>query len=151
MIPTTGDSSEPNGFGAIVTSDPSPRTSSSSTIETIVIAALRAKPPYRWSKKMASSQSCPLQSSNCRRRTTFRMGRSLSSALSEATESSISLENISSFLRPLFILMPELKSLQSCIKFRSILVMTWLLFSLTSYRHGLLLTSQQGNLCIDTR
>lgn len=150
MIPIIGDSSEPNGFIATVTSDPSPRTLRSSTIETIVIAALKARPPYSWSKKMASFQSCHLPSSNCRTLTTFQTERSLSSVLSEVIENLISLESILSFLRALSILMSELKLLLSCIKFRSILVMTWLLQSLTSYHHGSPLTFQQGNLCIDT-
>jgi hypothetical protein len=150
MIPIIGDSSGPNGFGAIATSDPSPRTSRSSIIDITVIAASKAKPPYRWSKRLASSRSCHPQSSHCRKWTTSRMGQSLSSVLSGAIEGSISSENILSFPRPLSIPMSEPKSFLICIKFRFILVMTWLLLSLISYRHGLLLSLQQGNLCIDT-
>ena len=149
-IPITEDSSEPNGSVVIVTSDPSPRTLRSSTIETIVIAASKAKHPYSWSKRTASSQSFPLQSSNCRTLTTFQTERSLSSALSEVIESSISSENILSFLRSLSILMSELKSLLVCIKFRFIRVMTSLFLSHTSYRHLLLQILKMGNLCIDT-
>lgn len=150
MILITGGSSEPNGFGAIVTSDPSPRTSRSSTIETIVIAASRARPPYSWSKKMDSSQSYHLQSSHCQVLTTFQTERSLSSALSGVIESSISSENILNFLRLSSILMCELKLLPICIKFRYTLVMIWLLLFLTNYRHGSLQTLRMGNRCIGT-
>ena len=118
MIPITEDSSEPNGFAAIGISDPNPRILSSSIIETIVIAALKAKPPYSWSKRMAIPHSCHLQDSHCQVLTTFRKERSLSSVLFEVIESSISSENILSFLRLLSILMSELKSLLVCIKFR---------------------------------
>lgn len=152
MIPIIEDSSEPNGFGfeAIAISDLNPRTLRSSTIETIVIAASKVKHPYRWFEKLASSQCCLFQSSHYRKWTTFRTERSLSSVLSEVTESSISSENALSFLRPLFIPMSVPESLPAYIKFRSILVMTWLRLFLTSYHHWLLLTSQKGNLCIDT-
>lgn len=150
MIPITGGSSEPNGFGAIATSDRNPRTLSSSTIETIVIVASKGKHPYRWFKKPDSSQFCLPLSSHCRKWISFRTERSLSSVLSEVIESSISSENILSFLRPLFIPMSVPESLLAYIKFRSILVMIWLLLFLTSYLHGLLLTSQRGNPCVGT-
>lgn len=150
MILITEDSSEPNGFGAIVTSDPSPRTLRSSIIEIIVIAASRARPPYSWSKKMASSQSYHLQSSHCQVLTTFQTERSLSSALSGVIESLISSENILNFLRLSSILMCELKLLPICIKFRSTLVRIWLLLSLTNYRHGSLQILRMGNRCIGT-
>jgi hypothetical protein len=150
MTPIIGDSSEPNGFAAIVTSDPNPRTLSSSTMETIVIAALKAKPPYSWSKRLAIPQSCHLQSSHCRTLTTFQTERSLSSALSGVIESLISSENILNFLRLSSILMCELKLLPICIKFRSTLVRIWLLLSLTNYRHGSLQILRMGNRCIGT-
>ncbi len=150
MIPIIEDSSEPNGFEAIATSDLNPRTLRSSTIETIVIAASKVKHPYRWFGKLGLSQFCLLQSSNYRKWTTFRTERSLSSVLSEVIENWISSENILSFPRPLFIPMSVSKSLPAYIKFRSILVMTWLLLFLTSYHHGFLLISQKGNLCVDT-
>jgi len=150
MIPIIEDSSEPNGFEAIATSDLNPRTLRSSTIETIVIAASKGKHPYSSSTSRAIPQSWHLQSSHCRTLTPFRTERSLSSVLSEVIESSISSENVLSFLRPLFIPMSVPKSLPAYIKFKSILVMTWLLLFLTSYHHRLPLTSRKGNLCVDT-
>ena len=150
MIPITEDSSEPNGFAAIATSGPNPKTLNSSTIETIVIAALKARPLYSSSKRMAIAQSCLLQDSHCQVLTTFRTERSLSSVLSGVTEDWIFSENILNFLRLLSIVMSELKLLPICIKFRSTLVMIWLLLSLTSYRHGLLQILKMGKRCIDT-
>ena len=150
MIPITGDSSEPNGSAAIVTSDPNPKTLNSSTIETIVTAALKAKPPYSASKSRAIPPSCRLQDSHCQLLTTFRTERSLSSVLSAVTENWISSENVLNFLKLLSILMCELKLLPTCIKFRSTLVMIWSLLSLTNYRHGSLQIPRMGNRCIDT-
>ena len=150
MTPITGGSSGPNGFAAIGISDPNPRTLSSSTIETIVIVALKAKPLYSSSTSRAISQSWHLQSSHCRRLTPFRTERSLSSVLSAVTENWMSSESILSFLRPLSTAMSELKLLPVCIKFRSTMVMIWLLLSRTSYRHGSLQILKMGNRCIDT-
>ena len=150
MIPITGDSSGPNGFGAIVTSDSNPRALNFSIIDIITTAALKVRLPYSPSKRMAISQSCRLQSSHCRTLTTFQTERSLSFALSEVTESSISSENILNFLRLSSILMCELNLLPICIKFRSTLVTIWLLLSLTNYRHGSLQILRMGNRCIGT-
>jgi len=150
MIPITEDSSEPNGFAAIATSGSNPRTLNSSIIDIITTAALKAKPPYSWSNRMAISQSCHLQDSHCQLLTTFRAGRSLSSVLSEVTENSISSENTLSSPRLLSILMCELKLLPICIKFRSTPVMIWLLLSLTNYRHGSLQILRMGDRCIGT-
>ncbi len=150
MIPITEGSSGPNGFAAIGISDPNPRILSSSITGIIGIVASKARPPYSSSTSRAIPQSWHLQSSHCPTLTPFRTERSLSSVLSAVTESSISLESILSFPRTLSILMSELKLLLVCIKFRSTLVMIWLLLSHTSYRHGSLQILKMGNRCIDT-
>jgi hypothetical protein len=150
MIPIIEDSSEPNGFEAIATSDLNPRTLSFSIIETIVIAASKVKHPYRWFEKLASSQFCLLQSSTYRKWATFRTERSLSSVLSEVTGSSMSSENILSFLRALSIPTFVPKSLPAYIKFKSTQVMTLLPLSHTVYRNGSIQILNTGNLCIDT-
>ena len=150
ITPIIEDSSEPNGFVAIVTSDPSPRTLNSSTIDIIGTAALKARPLYSPSKMSAIPQLCHPQGSHCLKLITFRMERSLSSVSFEVTESSISLENILIFLKPLSILMSELKSSLLYIKFRSTPVMNWLLLSHTVCQRGQLQIPQMSNLCIDT-
>ena len=150
MIPITGDSFGPNGSGAIATSDPNPRTLSSSITKAIVTVTLRVKLPYSLSEKLAIPQCFHPQNSHCQTLTTFRREQSLLSVSSELTADWISLENILSFLRPLSILMSDLKSLLVCIKFRSTQVMTWLRLFHTSYHHGLLLIPKLGNQCIDT-
>ena len=136
MIPIAGNSSEPNGFVAIATSDPSLGTSSSSTMETIVIAASKARPLSNSSTKLPIAQYCHPQRSACRTLTTFQTERSPSSVSSGVTGSWISLENSLSFPSPLSIRMCKLKSLLACIKFRSTPVMTWSPLYHTDYRHG---------------
>ncbi len=150
MIPITEDSSEPNGFAAIVTSDPSPRTLRSSTIDIITTAALRARPHYSSCKSKAIAQSCCPQNSPCKGLTPFRMERSLSSVLSAVTENWISSENILSFLRLLSILTSGLKLLPACIRFRFTQVTTSLFLSHISYRHVWLRIPKMGKRCIDT-
>jgi hypothetical protein len=136
MIPITGDSSEPNGFGAIVISNPSPRTLNSSIIDIIGIAALKARRLYSASKRLAIPQPCHPKGSQCLKLTTLRMERSLSSVLSGVTESWIFSGNILSFQRPLSTLMCELKSSLLYIKYRSTLAMNLLFVSRTNYQHG---------------
>lgn len=150
MIPITEGSSEPNGFVAIAISDPSPKASSSFTTEIIATAASKAKPLSRWFKKPVLSRFCRLQSSNCQSSTTSRMEPSLLSVSSEAIGGSMSSENILRFPRPLSTATSGLESLLTFIKSRSTLVKSWLRLSLISYQHGSPLTSEQGNLCIDT-
>jgi hypothetical protein len=60
------------------------------------------------------------------------------------------LENILNFRKPLSILMPELKSLLVCIKFRFTQAMTWLHLFHTGYPHGLIQIPKMGYRCIDT-
>ena len=150
MTPITGGSSGPNGFAAIGISDANPRTLSSSITGIIAIVASKARPPYSSSTSRAITLSCRPHNSRCQVSTSSRTGRSLSSALSVATGSWISLENILSFLRILSILMCELKSLRVCIRFRFTLVTIWLLLSRTSYQHGSLQILKMGNRCIGT-
>jgi hypothetical protein len=71
-------------------------------------------------------------------------------ALSEVIESWISSESILSSLRPLSILMFELKSLPVCTKFKFTLATIWSLRFHTVYQPGLLRISKMGNLCTDT-
>lgn len=137
MIRTTADFFAPNGSGAIVTSDPKRRTSSSSTIRTTGTVALRGKRPCRLSKKMASGQSSPLPGTNYPRSALkSRMGPFPSFVSSAVTGSWISLESILPFPRLLFILMSGLKSSRACIRFSSTAAMNWSRPSLTNYRHG---------------
>lgn len=150
MIPTIGDSSEGNGFGAIVTSDPSPRILSSSITKTIGTAVLKARLLSKLFKREAISQFCRPQNSVYLRLTIFQTEQSLLSGLSEVTGNWISLENILSFLKPSFTLMSELKLLQVCIKFRSTLGMIWSPFSLISYPNGSPQIPKMGKQCIDT-
>jgi len=124
-------------FGAIVTSDPGPRTLSSSITRTIAMAALGVRPPSKLSKKLDAFQPCRLRNSNSLRSTIFQKEPSPLSGLSEVIGSSISLENISSFLKLSSILMSELKLLRVCIKFRSILEMIWSPPYRTNYQNGL--------------
>ena len=150
MIPITGDSFAPNGSGAIAISDPNPRTLSSSITKTIVTATLKGNLPYSSFKKPAIPQCFHPQNSNCRTLTTFRREQSLLSVSSEVAVDWISLENILSFLRPLSILMSELKSLRARIKFKSTQMRASLCLFHTSYHHGLLQIPKLGNRCIDT-
>jgi len=137
MIPTTADFFAPNGSEAIVTSDPSRRTSSSFTIRTIGTVASRGRRPYRWSKKMASGRSSPLPGTNYPRSVLkSRKGPFPSFVSSAVTGSWISLESILPFPRLLFILMSGLKSSPACIRFSSTAAMSWSRPSLTNYRHG---------------
>ena len=146
---TTEDSSEHNGFGAIVISDPNLDTLNSSTTGIIATVASEGKPLCRLFTKRAMCQSYRLQSLNCRKSTISQTEPSPSSGLSEVTGDSISLESILNFLKPLSILMSELKSLRVYIKFRSILGKSWLPTFRTIYLHGLLRISTLGDLCID--
>jgi len=150
MILTIKDSSEDNGFGATATSDLSPRTSSSSIIKTIDIAALKAKPLSRSSKKPVILPSCRPQDSSFRRLIAPRMERSHSSVSSEVTKIWISLENILNFPKLLFIPMSELKSLRHCTKFRSILGKIWPSLYRINYQHGSPQTLKMSKRCIDT-
>jgi hypothetical protein len=127
IIPMIKDSSEGNGFVAIVTSEPSPRTSNSSIIETIVTVASKERLLYSSSKKRTVSPSFHPQSSPCQRLTISQREPSRLSVLFEAIGSWISSENILNFLKPLSIPMSELKSLPACIKFKSTQVMNLLL------------------------
>ncbi len=150
IIPMIKDSSEGNGFVAIVTCDPSPRTLSSSTIETIATAASKGKPLYSSSKRRVISLCFHLQSSPCQRLTISQREPSRLSVLFEAIGSWISSENILNFLKPLSIPMSELKSLPACIKFKSTQVMNLLLPFHTNYHHGLDRSLEMGYRCIDT-
>lgn len=137
MIPTIEGSLEGNGFGAIVNSDPSPRTLNSSTTRAIGIAALKARLLSKSFKREAISPSCRPPNSVCQRSIIFRMEPSHSSGLSEVTESWISLENTLSFLKTLSIRMSELKLLPAYIKFKSILGTIWSPLCLINYPNGL--------------
>jgi len=150
IIPTINDSSEGNGFVAIVTSEHSLRISNSSIIETIGTVASKERPLYRPSKTRAISPSFHPQSSPCQKLTISQREPSRLSVSFEVIGSSISLENILSFLRPLSIPMFELKSLPVCIEFKFIQVMNWLLLSHTNYHHGLDQNLEMGYRCIDT-
>lgn len=137
MIPTTVNSSAPNGSGVIVTSDPSRRTSNSFTIRTIGTAASRGKHPCRSSKKMGSGQSSHLLGTNYPRSALkFRREPFPSFVSSAVTESWISLGSTFPFPRPLFILMSGLKSLRNRIRFSFTAGMNSSLLSPTNYRHG---------------
>ncbi len=150
MIPTTEDSSEPSGFVAIVISGRNPKASSCSTIEIIATAASKARRPCNCSKRLASSQPCHLQSSNCPSWTTSRMERSRSSVSSEVIKDSMCSENALNFPRPLSTLMCGPKSSPNYIKSRSISVKSWLALCLTSYLDGSPLTPEKGKRCSDT-
>ena len=137
IIATIRDSSEGNGFVAIVTSDLNPRTSNSSIIETIATAASKGRPLYRSSKRIVISLFSHLRSSPCQRLPTSQRETSRLFALSAVIESWISSENILSSLKPLSILMSELKSLPLYIKFKFTQGMNWFFPSHTNYQHGL--------------
>jgi hypothetical protein len=62
----------------------------------------------------------------------------------------ISSESILISLRPLSILMSELKSLPGYNKFKSTQGMNWFFPSHTKYQHGLHQTPEMGYRCIDT-
>lgn len=150
MTPITGDFSEPNGSGAIVTSNPSLRILSSSITGTTVTVALKARPLYSSSKKRAILQSCFPKTSYCQNWITSQMGRSPLSVLSEVIGSWISSGNISSFLRPLSILMSEPKSLPVYINSRSTQGMSWLSPFHTDCQKESLTILKMGYRCIDT-
>lgn len=150
MIPTIGSSSELNGFVIIAILNHSLKTLNSSTIETTDIAALKAKHPCRWPRKLALLRSCHPQNLPCPKSTTFRMVQSPSSASSVVTGNSTSSENIFSFPKPLSIPTSELRLLLICTRFMCIVVMSWLPLFLINYQHGLLHDFSQGYLCIDT-
>ena len=136
-ILTTADFFAPNGSGAIVTSDPKRRTSSSFTIKTTGIVTSRGKRPCRSSKKMASGRFSPLPDTNYPRSALKFWREPFPSFVSSAAiESWISLGSILPFLRPLFILMSGLKSLRACIRFNFTAGMNASLPSPTNYRHG---------------
>lgn len=150
MIPIIEDSFGPNGLEVTDIFDLNPRTLSSSTTGIIVTASSRGKPLYSSSKRRAISLFSHRQSSVCQGLPTSQRELSRLFALSEVIESWISSESILSSLRPLSILMFELKSLPLCIKFKSTLAMIWLLLFPIVYRLGSLQISKMGNLCIDT-
>ena len=150
IIATIRDFSEGNGFAAIVTCDPSPRTSNSSITETIATAALKERPLYSSSKRKVVSLFSHLQSSPCQRLPTSQREPSRLFALSEVIESWISSESILSSLKPLPILMSELKSLPVYIKSKFTQGMNWFFPSRTNYQHGLHQNPKMGYQCIDT-
>lgn len=125
MIPIIEDSFEPNGSEAIANSDRNASISSSSTIGIIATVALKEKHPYNLSKNKNLFPSCPLQGLHYPKLTISQMGQYLLSVLLEAIENSISLGNILNCLNHLSILTFVLKSSRSCIKFKSIWVMSW--------------------------
>ena len=150
MIPTTADFFAPNGSGAIVTSDPSRKTSSSFTIRTTGIVASKGKRPCRSSKKMVSGRSSHLPDTNYSRSALkFRRESFPSSVSSAVIESWTSLGSISPFLRPLFILMSGLKSLLTCIRSSSTAARNGLRLSLTNYRHGWIQTLKISHSFLD--
>ena len=150
MTPTIESFFEGNGFGVIASSDPSPRTLSSFTTSTIVIAASKVKHLYSLSKNKDTLLLFHLQSSHCLKLITFPMVPSLSSASYEAIRILISLESTLSFLKSSFILMFGLKSSPICTRFNSISVTNWLPLSSTVYQDGSLQILEIGNLCADT-
>ena len=150
IIATIRDFSEGNGFAAIVICDPSLRTLNSSITETIATAVLKGRPLYSSSKRRVISLFCHLQSSACQRLPTFQREPSRLFALSEVIESWISSESILNSLRPLSILMSELKSLPVYIKFKFTQGMNWFFPSHTNYQHGLHRNPEVGYRCIDT-
>ena len=150
MIPIIEDSFGPNGLEVTDTFDLNPRTLSFSTTRIIVTVSSKGKPLPSLSKKRVTSLFSHRQSSLCQRLPISQREPSRSYALSEAIESWISSESILSSLRPLSILMFELKSLPLCIKFKSTLAVIWLVLFRIVYQLGLLQISKMGNLCIDT-
>lgn len=137
MIPTTRDSSAGNGSGAISSSDPSRRTSSSFTIRTTGIATSRGRRPCRSSKKTASDRSSHLPGTNYPRSARkSRRELSPSSVSSAVTKSWISLESISSFRSLSSIPMSGLKSLPASIRSSSTAARNWSRLSLTDSRPG---------------
>jgi len=150
MIPIIEDSFGPNGLGVTDISDLNPRTLSSSTTGIIVTASSKGKPLSSSSKRRVISLLSHRQSSLCQRLPTSQREPSRLFVLSEVIESWISSESVLSSLRPLSILMFELKSLPVCIKFKSTLAMIWLVLFHTVCQHGLLQISKMGNPCTDT-
>ena len=137
MTRTKADFFVPNGSAAIVTFDPSRRTSSSFTIRTTDTVASRGKPPCRSSKKRASGRSSLLPSTNYPRSALKSRREPFPSSVSSATTGSwISLESILPFPRPLFIPMSEPKSSPPCSKFSSTAAMNWSQPFSTVYRLG---------------
>jgi len=148
--PTIEDSFELSGFGAIAISGRSPGTLNSSITETIATAASKGRTLYSSSKRRVISLFFHRRSSPCQRLPTSQREPSRLFALSEVIESWISSESILSSLRPLFILMFELRSLPVYIKFKFTQGMNWLFPSLTNYQHGLHQNPEMGYRCIDT-
>jgi len=149
MIPTTGSFFEDNGFGIIVSSDPSPRTSSSFTTRTIVTVASRVKHLASLSRSVGIVPFCLHQGSHYLKLITSLMGPFLLSVSSEAIKNWTSSENISKFLKTLSTLMSELKSSQACIKFKSILGMILLPLYRINYQDGFPQIPNTGYRCID--
>jgi hypothetical protein len=149
MIPTTGGSLDDNGFGVIVSSDPNPRTLSSSITRTIGIAILKAKLLSKSFKREGIPQFYHLLNFICRRSIIFRMESSRSFVSSEVIGSWMSLENISSFRKTLFTVMFKPKSLRVCIRFKSILETNGLPLSLINYQNGSPQIPNTGFRCID--
>ena len=150
IIAMIRDSSEGNGFVAIVTCDPSPRTLNSFITETIATAASKGRPLYSSSKRRVISLFCHRQSSPCQRLPISQRELSRLFALCEVIENWIFSESILSSLRPLSILMSELKSLPIYIKFKFTQGMNWFFPSHTNYQHGLHQNPEMGYRCIDT-
>jgi hypothetical protein len=150
IIATIRDFSEGNGFAAIVTCDPSPRTLNSSIIETIATVASKGRPLYSSSKRRVISLFSHPQSSLCQRLPISQREPSRLFALSEVIESLIFSESILNSLRPLSILMSELKSLPVYIKFKFTQGMNWFFPSRINYQHGLHQNPEMGYRCIDT-
>ena len=149
MIPTTGGSLDDNGSGVIASSDPNPRTLSSFIIRTIGIAISGARRLSKSFKRRDISRFYRLLNFVCRGLIIFRTEPSRSSVSSEVIGGWISLENISSFRKILFIVMSELKSSPLCIRFKSILETIWSLLYLIHYRNGSPQIPNTGYRCID--
>ena len=149
-IPTIGDSSEGNGFTAIVISDLSRRTLNSSTIRTTVTAASKARPLSSSFRNQDLPQFCHLENSGSPRSITSRREPSRSFVSSGATEIWIFLENISNFLKTLSTLMSEPKLLRHYIKFRSIPGKNSSCRCLINCPNGLPQTPPVSKRCIDT-
>jgi len=150
MIPIIEDSSGPNGLGVTDISDLNPRTLSSSTTGIIVTASSKGKLLYSSSKRRVISLFSHSQSSPCQRLPISQREPSRLFVLSGVIESWLSSESILSSLRPLSILMFELKSLLVCIKFKFTLATIWSLLFHIVCQPGLLRISKMGNPCTDT-
>jgi len=125
-----------NGFVTIAISNPSLKTLNSSTIETTDIAVSKAERHHRLLTRRALLPSSHLHDSHCQPLSTSPMEQSHLSVLFEVTKSLMFLESILNSPRTLSILTSELKSLPICIRFRSIVTMSWLPPSLISCLRG---------------